>query len=586
MCGIIAKISIESSNPIKTLNGIKELEYRGYDSYGILLFDIENNCNILKKEKGTLNEKTYKILSKKKSNIELGHTRWATHGNVTKENAHPHYDSKKEFFVIMNGIIENHKKIKEELIRNKINCKTETDTEIIPHLYSFYMKNIIKKDIKEKLISATKKIIEKIKGEYSFVVKYKNFLIAYKNVNPLIIGKDKDEYFISSDSGLVQNNSKEYIILEDKEICILQIKKNEEILYEHYDKDFNFISKNFNQSYKHLEKKVKKTKYYMEEEILEQINLRKIITEENKKIIEYLAKNAKGKKIYLSAAGTSYNAALYMHYSLLEKGVLSFPIIASELKNYNKVIKNSLIIVFSQSGETADLINILKTLKENNEIISITNSINSTIDRTANKNIHLNCGKEIAVSSTKAFTHQLFISIWLICEIENKKVKDFKTYEKLFNHVLNRNLNTIMNICIENEFATDFFFIGRNKNYPLALEGALKLKKTTCLHAEGFAGGELKHGTLTLIEEKTPAIVIGEDEEIIGNAIEMKTRGAIIIGIGEVEREVYDYFIKVPRKYKDIFITLMLQYFAYEMAIMLKIDPDKPRNLAKSVTVK
>jgi len=597
MCGIIGRVSTDKI-PIKTLFGLKELEYRGYDSYGILFYNIDTQKSLLDKDKNELTLEKLNKLKEFESNIEIGHTRWATHGIISKENAHPHCDMNCEFFVVMNGIVENYKEIKNKLENENVIFSSQTDSEVIPQLFAKYFdKNNL--NINDELLKTIKKVLNELKGEFSFILKYKQYLIIYKNINPIIIGESKNEIFISSDSSLVQNNSNNYKMLEDGEIFFVELNNSKDIIFEHYDKNFNEIERGFNKSLKEEEVITKNTKYFMEKEMLEQKNIKKILTKTNHENLKYLISeiknNSKYKKIFISAAGTSYHASIYLHYTLLENEIMSNIILASELKNYINIIKDSIIIVFSQSGETADLIFPLKELEENNEIFTITNTKNSTLDRFAKKSIYLNCGKEIGVASTKAFTSQIFISIW-INEILNKnniskineslKITNFQKYEILFEKILEKNIPIIKKICFENKDSSDFFFLGRDKNFPLALEGALKLKEISYIHAEGFAGGELKHGSLALIEKDVPSIIIGDSDEIISNAIEIKTRGGIIIGISEKNNEVFDYFLEVPNLHKDIFITLMLQYIAFEMTLLKGYNPDKPRNLAKSVTVK
>ena len=580
MCGIIARIS-KDTYPIKTLEGLKFLEYRGYDSYGILLSNEKEEK--LQKDIGELPKEQIEKLKDFKSNIEIGHTRWATHGRVTKTNAHPHFDKDKKFYIVMNGIIENYLDIKTEF-RNKINFISESDTEIIPQLYSRFLKKT--KDPKSDLLLATKKILKKLKGEFSFIVKYKNILLTYKNINPIIVGTGKDEIIISSDIGLVQNNSQKHYILNDDEILITSLendKINLSLLH-----NFKKIEFNWRKSVKSQMITNKKHKTYMEKEIYEQKYIRNLVTSENLSSINYLKNAIKNKKnLVLTAAGTSYHAAYFMHYTLLEEGINSNVILASELSNYTKVIRNSIIVVLSQSGETADLIHPLKALRDENEIFTITNTPNSTLDRFASRSIYLNCGREIAVAATKSFSSQIFVAYLLKQKLSGEKiVEKLSKYEREFDRVLSKNKPTIKEICTKFKKSKDFFFIGRDKNHPLALEGALKLKEISYIHAEGFAGGELKHGTLALIEKGIPVIVLGDSDDIISNAIEIKTRGGIIIGISDKKSTVFDYYLSIPKYYEEIFMSALMQQLSFEMTFKLGHDPDKPRNLAKSVTVK
>mgnify|MGYP001235219182 CR=1 FL=1 len=582
MCGIIARISKDLS-PIKTLKGLKFLEYRGYDSYGVLLHKLGSD-EVVSKNISELSEFELDRLSKFESNVEIGHTRWATHGGVTKENAHPHWSCDKKFYVVMNGIIENYLDIKSDLKNCGVEFNSETDTEVLPHLFSKYFKDT--GNVENDLLLTSKRVFEDLKGEFSFVVKYENCILAYKNINPIAIGVCDDELFLCSDSGLVQNNSDKFYVLNDGEVLVSSISENN--ISSHFYCDFKEFSPEFKESVKSECDDENSFPTYMEKEIYDQKNLRSIITSENLSSIKYL-KNAlrNGRKLVLTAAGTSYHAAYVMHYELLKHGIMSSIILASELQNYTKVISDSIIVVLSQSGETADLIYPLRELRDSNEIFTITNTANSTLARFANRIILLNCGREVSVASTKAFSAQVFVSHLLNYELCGKEINDDLTfYENEFDRFIGNCLNILDDVCEKFYSAPDCFFIGRNEFHPFALEGSLKLKEVSYIHAEGFAGGELKHGTLALITDGVPVVVLGNCDEIVSNAIEIKTRGGVLIGVSSVENEVYDYFVKVPEVFEDIFGTIVLQLLALKMAERLGLNPDKPRNLAKSVTVK
>jgi glucosamine--fructose-6-phosphate aminotransferase (isomerizing) len=590
MCGIIARVSNCKFDNEKTLKGLKELEYRGYDSYGILLSNIESNFDIIEKNKDTLDINILEKLKKFKSHIEIGHTRWATHGNISKTNAHPHFDSKKEVFVVMNGIIENYMELKNELENNtNIRFISETDTELIPQIFAFFFDKS-NNDIKEEIIITIKKILLMLKGEFSFILKYKNFLIAYKNVNPIILGSGENEFFISSDSRIVQNNSDKFQILEDGDLCLIEVDFGSSLKYELYNKNFEKQQRAYIDSIKKLDSFEKNTKYYMEKEISDQINIRKILSNSNLENIKFLVESIKksNKKIYISAAGTSYHASMYFHYELLKLNIDSKIIIASELKNYISIIKDSILIIFSQSGETADLIFPITKIKNNsNMIFTITNSENSSLDRIADISIYLNCGKEFAVASTKSFTFQLAFSL-LFSQIYNgRRTEYFENFEIYFNSIIRENMKIIDNIANHFYKSNSFFYIGRDNNYPLALEGALKLKEISYIHAEGFAGGELKHGSLALIEKNFPVIVIGNGPEILSNSIEVKTRGGCVISISSKYNLTYDFHLEVPdNEYFPIMASIIMQIIALKITLIKGFNPDKPRNLAKSVTVK
>lgn len=580
MCGIIGRISL-ISDPKKSIMGLKELEYRGYDSFGLLYSNPKNGFTLLEKDVGELDVEKIEIDSIE-SLIEIGHTRWATHGSVTKENAHPHFDEKEEFFVVMNGIVENHEELRKELMEMGCSFVSETDTEIIPIAYSCLFEDF--GDDEKSLIETTKKVLEKLKGEFSFILKYKNYLLGYKNINPLVFGISDGELFASSDLNLVQKYTDEFYVLEDKELFISQLN-DDCVKHVIFDENFEIVERERKKSVKSFEDTSKNTQYYMEKEILEQEHISKFLTKENIENIESIIDEIKHKNIVISAAGSSYHASLYLHYKLLENGLMSQVILASELKNYTSLIKNSAIIVFSQSGETADLIYPLKNIDQSNSIFTITNTANSTLDRFAKKSVYLNCGKEIAVASTKAFVNQIFAAEVIGSILSDKKINTLG-YEKNFIDVIEKNNETIDEICLEYKRAKSFFYLGRNQYFPLALEGALKLKEISYLHAEGFAGGELKHGPLALIEKGVPVVILGGDDEILSNAIEIKTRGGVIIGINSKNHDVYDYYLEVPDEFKEIYSTILMQIISLKITLILGHNPDKPRNLAKSVTVK
>lgn len=586
MCGIIARVS-NSTNPITTLNGLKFLEYRGYDSYGVLLFNNLTFENVLSKNVSELSTFELEKLSRVESNIEIGHTRWATHGGVTPANAHPHFDFSKSFYVVMNGIIENYLDVKSSLINSDVLFSSETDTEILAHLFSKYF--IDTGFIERDLLTCSTRVFKDLKGEFSFVVKYKNAILAYKNINPIVVGvsEKNSEIYLSSDSGLVQNNSDKFYILNDGEVFTSSISKAGEIS-SHFFRDLFSFDPEFKISIKSFDDGENEFSTYMEKEIYEQKNLRNIVTTTNLSAIKYL-KNAlqHGRNIVLTAAGTSYHAAYVMHYELLRAGIMSSVILASELHNYRKVITDSIIVVFTQSGETADLIYPLRELRDSNEIFTITNTVNSTLARFANRVVMLNCGREVSVASTKAFTAQVFVSHLLSRELAGIHIlHDLTSYENDFDELIKSCDSVLDEVCERFYKNPDVFFIGRNQFHPFALEGSLKLKEVSYIHAEGFAGGELKHGTLALITDNVPVVVLGNCDEIISNAIEIKTRGGVLIGISSNENVVFDYFIKVPSNFEEIFGTVVMQLLSLKMAQKLSLNPDKPRNLAKSVTVK
>ena len=550
MCGILARFgSMKTIGPY--LEALSLLEYRGYDSYG---FFSHGNKEILDKNVGTLDEITYKKYSKEQTHSFLAHTRWATHGIVSKDNAHPHHDCGKKFFVVMNGIIENYVELKEFLFKEGYSCISQTDTEIIAHLYSYYCD--------KKLFSleeTAQKLQNIMKGDFSYVLYFREKYIIFKNKNPLILGINKDELIVSSDIDVIQRLSKEYCVLYDNTIIVGE-KDRFSYLCGNQGRYEKTTSTCFNLEHNFPS--------FMEKEIYDQQNYDTFYTPENLYIISLLKKKIISKPVYLIGAGTSYHSALLFHYILLDLGIMSTPIIASELSNYQDFLENSLVIAFSQSGETADIIRNIEHV--DCELYAIVNNPNSTLDRLATRSIYLNCGKEISVASTKAFFFQV---LFIFSFIDEKPETDVKYFLDNFSY------STIISLLLT---SSNCFIIGRDKYYPLSLEAALKLKETTYLNAQGYAAGELKHGSLALIESGSITLVLGEDAKTLANAQEIKTRGGVVVGISNNRQDVYDYFIQVDSFYEMI---LTLQMLSLQVSYGKGIHPDKPRNLAKSCTV-
>ncbi len=606
MCGIIARIS-EDKNPDLSLKALSFLQYRGYDSYGILLRSFGNNDLKIEKNVGSIPENMLLSLSKLKSNIEIGHTRWATHGGVSIKNAHPHSSFSNIFHVVMNGIIENYSNVKNELINHGYLFKSDTDTEVIVNLYEYYM-NLYKisfENIDYKiLLKVTKEVICKLEGEFSYVLNCNDMIIAYKNINPLIAGYIGNGFVLSSDMNYVDENSLLRIILDDQDIFFaykLEDKLHFGLSFMHSN---TILLDDFTQKWEN-NKQVHKRNIcsnlingltFMEQEIFQSqnINLFNDFNIKNIQLITDFIKENKTDKIYIIGSGTSYNAGNVLHYILLRNGIISQMILGCELENYVDMINNSLLFVYSQSGETADIIKPLKNISEKhklNKICVITNTPKSTIDRIADYSLYLNCLQEISVASTKAFVMQLLIN-YIIDASLNKcidQIENFisQEYQEIFKQTtIDGNLFVIDEIIRRFKNSNSMFFIGRGINYPLAMEGALKMKEVSYIHCEGFSAGELKHGSLALIENDVPVFVIGCDKLSIANATEVKSRGGILIGIGNENNDVFDYFIKTTTAFKEVFSAIMMQLVALKMALALGNNPDKPRNLAKSVTVK
>jgi len=583
MCGIIGYKGNKNATEI-VIEGLKKLEYRGYDSWGIALKNKE--IDIIKKV-GKISD--FSNVSKlKPSKIAIGHTRWATHGKVTENNAHPHISCDKKIAVVHNGIIENFQELKKEL-EKKHKFVSETDTEIIPHL--------IEENMDFGFEEAVKKTLKRLDGNYAIVAvnQDEEKIIAARKGSPLVLGVGKDEFFIASDIPAFLEHTNKIIFLDDGERAIINQKikifnqQDKEIKKETSQIDWTLEQAQKN-GYQHY---MLKEIYEQKETIIRSINQKE---EEIKKIAEEINK---GFGTFFIACGTAHHAALTASYifSQITKKHINV-VLASEFPNYEHFLTDkTLVIPISQSGETADVLEAVKVAKQKkSKIISVVNVTGSTLMRLSNVSFKTNAGPEIAVASTKAFTSQLALLTMLAyaCNgrLEEGKEKLKKTAEYLGEMLKNDFEEKIKELALKIKEKNHIFLIGRSVNYPIALEAALKIKEVSYIHAEGFAGGELKHGTLALIEEGTPCIVfVANDEtkkEIISNAMEIKARGGYIIGISPENNPVFDFFIKVPdhESISPIINIIPAQLLAYHLGLARDCDIDRCRNLAKSVTVK
>jgi len=597
MCGIIGYIGDRSSAPL-LISGLKKLEYRGYDSAGICIKE-NNNIRVIKK-KGKIKElENSEDIKDIKGMIGIAHTRWATHGEPNEINSHPHLDCKKEIAIAHNGIIENYQALKEILIKEGHKIESETDSEIIAHLIEKFYDN----NLEEAVIKA----VELIEGAYGLVIIHKNEdkIIAVKKSSPLIMGVGDNEMFIASDVPAILEHTKKVIYLHDDEIVI--IDKN------------NYTIKNINGDI--LDKEVEEIKYNVEEiekkgfkhfmlkEIMEQPEsiantIRGRIKDEIKISIDFDIKDIK--RIIITACGTSWHASL-IGKTLIEN-ITNIPVIvdyASEFRYRDPIInKDDLMIVISQSGETADTLAALRLVKEKGaKSLGIVNAVGSTITREVDSGIYLHAGPEIGVASTKAFTSQ--VTALLIFSLFIKQEKGLELDKELLKQIneLPNKVKEALKVDKEaKEIAKDFkgvnnfLYLGRGLNFPVALEGALKLKEISYIHAEGYPAAEIKHGPIALIDEDMPVVFLATknnlSQKVLSNMEEVKARGGRIISIVSKDYEeikkLSDYIIKVPYVIPElapIINSIPLQLLAYHIADMKGIDVDKPRNLAKSVTV-
>ena len=589
MCGIIGYNGKKNAIPI-LIEGLKKLEYRGYDSSGIAYF-IDNQIKIFK-EKGRISE-LEKLLVDDKPTIGIGHTRWATHGKPSKINAHPHRVG--NVTLVHNGIIENYNVLKEELKKKGYQFQSETDTEVATALIdSLYQEN----DNKLEILEEAKNLL---KGSYAFVIMFddcKDTLYALREGSPLIVAKSKEGNLVASDIPAILEYTRDYYLLE-QEIAI--ITKDDIKFYlnrEEVKKDML--------TFTHDIKTASKDGYqhFMLKEIHEQPTLIKNYLDYYFNNLDLIPDISKYEKIYIVACGSAYHAGLIGAYLIEKYGNIEVKVeIASEFRyKKNFLTSNSLVILVSQSGETADTIASLRLAKENKAYtLGIVNVVGSTIARESDQVIYINAGCEIAVATTKAFTLQVLTFSMLAYKLLKKNDSQLSQEVFLDYQVLSDEVNKLLNFNYQ-EIAKkiakhhDVFFIGRLIDYYLALEGSLKLKEISYIHSETYAAGELKHGTISLIEEGTPVISILTDitiyEKTISNIKETKARGAYSLVIARdnlnINQDIYDDVIKIPNLSDLVTCVLTvvpLQLLAYYVALELKYDIDKPRNLAKSVTV-
>ncbi|MBU2053168.1 MAG: glutamine--fructose-6-phosphate transaminase (isomerizing) [Nanoarchaeota archaeon] len=592
MCGIIGFWNIEKQAFPVIIDSLKKLEYRGYDSFGLAVLSESGSLNI-EKQVGKVSETKCNEVSGK---IGIGHTRWATHGKVTEKNTHPHIDCSRKIAVVHNGIIENFQELRNELLRTH-KFFSETDTEVIPHLIEDEIREGF--SLKQAVINTGKKL----KGRNAFVVLHADTeeIIAFRNGSPLIVGLKKingfSEIFIASDIQAFLHETKEVMYLDDDQIVIIKekpefydINTNEKIEKRliKIDIDFSPVTKG---DYAH----------FMLKEIMDQKQtLMKAINQNDRELMHVAEEINNSRGVFFIGCGTAArvcHTAEYVFSSIADKHVNFVP--ASEFGNYKHfLLPETLVIAISQSGETADVLEALKIAKEKgSKVISIVNVQESSVSKISDYVFHINAGPEKAVASTKATTSQIAVVILLAYACSGMLREGDRLLVDLaakVNDMLNpRYSEHIKNIAEKIYQKENMFIIGRGVNYPMALESAIKIMEVSYIHAQGFGGGELKHGPIALIEEGTPVIVLVSNDvsrdEIISNAIEVKSRGAKIIGIAPENNEAFDYWIKTPDTSEissSIVNLIPVQLLAYYLGILRGHNVDYPRSLAKSVTVK
>lgn len=608
MCGIVGYIGSKQASDI-ILEGLEKLEYRGYDSSGISI--ISNNKLNTKKIKGRLDRlinsvEEYPI----EGNVGIGHTRWATHGEPSDINAHPQLNNDGTIAVVHNGIIENYLSLKEELLRKGYIFLSETDTEVISHLIDFYYKG--------DLLLAVRETVKRLKGAFALGIISSNNpdeIIVVRHESPLILGIGDGEYYIASDIPAILNRTRKVIYLENGDIVRLTKDK-----YEIYDKSSQIVQRDIKEIFWDIEAASKegfdhfmlKEIYQQPEAISDTINRRLdkdgyIFFEDiniSKEDIESIT------RVYIVACGTSYHAGL-IGKNLLEKQMKINVIteIGSEFRyNDNLIDENTLVIVVSQSGETADTLASLREAKSKGaRILSITNVVGSSVARESDDVLYTWAGPEISVASTKAYTTQLVAFYMLSFYLGRLKgTLDDITYRNCLDELqsiavvlettIESNINIAKEISERIKNSKSLFYMGRGLDYYSALEASLKLKELSYIHAEAFAAGEIKHGTIALIEKDTPVIAIATQQNIydktISNVKAVKARGAYVIGITTSNNTGMDsecdkvvYIDKKSDIFMPILSVILPQLIAYYTSIAKGNDVDKPRNLAKSVTV-
>ena len=609
MCGIVGYIGFNQAADF-LLDGMAKLEYRGYDSAGIAVIGAENVIKIQKKVGRLANLEAIVKADPNEGTVGIGHTRWATHGRPSDMNAHPHASEDGKFAVVHNGIIENYMPLKEELIAKGYHFKSETDTEVVAHL----LEDMYDGDF----VDTVRRMLNRVDGAYALEIicaDEPDKIICTKKENPLVIGLGKGENFVASDIPAIINYTRDTYILSDGELAIVT-RDNVSV----FDRKGNAIDKEvFHVSWNAEAAEKGGYEHFMLKEIHDQPKAVRDtfgthISEDGKTVhfeeLNWTADDVTAfNKILIVACGTAYHAGLVTKQYI--ESLARIPVnveIASEYRYSNPLTDDkTLCIVISQSGETSDTLAALKEAKRlGAKSLAITNVVGSSISREADNTVYTWAGPEISVASTKAYTTQLVAGLLFAVYLGQLNGKmDPAVGEEIICGI--KNLPTLIHEIFEVDedmkafakhygFKSDAFFLGRAIDYAVAMEGALKLKEISYIHAEAYAGGELKHGTLALIEEGVPVIALATQEDVydkmISNIREVKAREAIVIGIGmkgdeELSKHV-DHTIYVPRANKfiaPILAVVPLQLLAYYAAITRGADVDKPRNLAKSVTV-
>ena len=577
MCGIIGIVSEKDFSVKNDLIGsLKKLEYRGYDSCGFASKD-----GTIKKAKGYI--KNLKFDKDIKTNLAISHTRWATHGGITETNAHPHYNSDKTLFVVHNGIIENYEEMKKRLVLRGYKFISDTDSEVVAHFLDDEFKS--GKTPQE----AMKNFIDTARGTFAviFFKKGEDKLYAMKRDSPLVLGILGGKFMLASDIYAFSDKSDKAIFFDDEEFAVIDSKG-----YTFYDCFGDEIKKEIT-TFEWTRKE--ETKKHYDHYMLKEINEQPEVVERLVHSFETLQKNklkdfaelvTSAKRVVFLACGTSYHASLIGSYLLTQLGIEANSVIASEFEHFLLVDNNTLVIPISQSGETMDVVSVLKDIKlKKAKIASIVNVPYSTVQRLSDVSIEILAGQEICVAATKSFTNQLVTLFALANELGNKSIK-LDTLSEKIQKTLDGNEEYIKKLSAELKDKNDVFVLGRGISYPIAREIALKLKEIPYVHAEGMMAGELKHGTIALVEKGTPIISLipNANADMLSSTKEVEARGARTIVISNTNGDIH-----IPACSDAefaVYASMIGHLLSYYIAKLRKLPIDKPRNLAKSVTVK
>jgi len=613
VCGIVSYIGKSDPVPI-LLKGLKRLEYRGYDSSGIAMLD-EDNLNYIKKRGKVSELQSHVNLSSIKGHCGIAHTRWATHGIPNDINAHPHLDQTGKIALVHNGIIENYESIKQTLIGRGVSFTSDTDTEVLVQLISeLYYNN----DEKISFESAVKAALQEVIGAYGIVVicsDEPNTMIAARMGSPLVLGVGEGEYLLASDASPIIEYTRNVIYLDDDEFVKIHNSKHEisnitseKVITKTLTKIDLTIEEIEKGEFPHfMLKEIHDQRHSISDTMRGRLNLDDG-TSNLGGILDYIPNILSASRIYITACGTSWHAGLIGKHLIEDYARVPVHVeYASEFRYRNAIIdSNTIIIAISQSGETADTLAAIKKSKELGAItLGICNVVGSSISRETDAGIFTHAGPEIGVASTKAFTAQLTVLIMLALKIGRKKgvskdrgkdlVNALKNIDQNVSELL-QNVEDVKKVAKATSMVSNYLYLGRGVNFPVALEGALKLKEISYIHAEGYPAAEMKHGPIALIDKDMPVVFIAPHDDtfskILANIEEVKARGGTIITITDKANDsitsLSDFVLIAPETHKYIFpitCSIILQILAYELAVCRNCEIDQPRNLAKSVTV-